>query len=67
MATIVKFKPAGGGSRDATTAAVKAQCEIILFPGVRYERWETTPPPQPVKTGGEKKQRREKRELELAD
>ncbi len=45
MATILDF-PQTGGASDARPRAPK-QCgtsaEIVLFPGVRYERWEDAP------------------------
>ena len=67
MATIYSFRPAGPAVRDETIRAQSAPCEIILFPGVRYERWEDTAPPQPKKAEAPKKSRAKKRELEMAD
>jgi hypothetical protein len=75
MATIFKLK--SFEPRNTTTTADKpartgvSACEIIFFPGVRYERWEPidspvlatpaeTPKPAP-------KARAKKRKLEMAD
>jgi len=47
MATILEFQRSGIAPRDATSnsgEAAQAGAEIIIFPGVRYERWEDTPP-----------------------
>ncbi len=64
MATIVDFRPIEGRSTRRPSAPVeKSGCEIVIFPGVRYERWETA--------GQEKAssdRRRKKRDrLELKD
>ncbi len=39
MATILKFRPAGDDGRRRVGDATDRGCEIVLFPGVRYERW----------------------------
>ena len=64
MATIVTLKTTGGPLRVVPPNSRPAQCEIILFPGVRYERWADAPEP-PV--AARVKQRQKKRVLELAD
>jgi hypothetical protein len=48
MATILEFRQLGAraaslSSHGAERAAAPA--EIVLFPGIRYERWEEAPPP----------------------
>lgn len=46
MATILIFpamaEPAGSSAQDKQSPA-RAACEIVVFPGVRYERWEEPP------------------------
>jgi hypothetical protein len=49
MAIIFEFKHADPPARDAQQRAQSA-CEIILFPGVRYERWADAPPAAPAST-----------------
>ena len=62
MATILNFKPTEAASRGEPAAAAIRTCEIIIFPGIRYERWDETSPsaPQPVET--RKKARAKKRD-----
>jgi hypothetical protein len=71
MATIVTFKPSGGPSRattDQRTAGQQtSQCEVLLFTGVRYERWVDAPAPAASEPGLSTKQRQGKRALALAD
>jgi len=67
MATIFNFRPAHTPSRHADEARQDAACEVILFPGVRYERWDVTPAPQVEKPRTAKKPRAKKRQCELAD
>lgn len=64
MADILDFRPAEGKlGRRAAGAAGASPCEIVIFPGVRYERWETATKDKP-KTG----RKRVKRDtLELTD
>ncbi len=70
MATILDFRPAEGkiGSSQSGEGR-RSPCEIVIFPGVRYERWETSPPPAAVPKSKASKQRRAvKRDtLELKD
>jgi hypothetical protein len=40
MATILEFRNSTQRAGRGTTAA----CEVIIFPGVRYERWDEIPP-----------------------
>jgi len=40
MATIIEFR---GGHHSAQRRVLRSACEIVLFPGVRYERWEAKP------------------------
>ena len=42
MATILQFKP---HSRSTPAAARARAAEIVLFPGVRYNRWADDEPP----------------------
>ena len=67
MATIFNFRPAEPTVRDHPVRAHSGSCEIILFPGVRYERWEDTQLQQPAKAEAPKKSRAKKRALEMAD
>jgi hypothetical protein len=67
MATIFNFKAADTSTRRGDSAAQNAQCEIILFPGVRYERWADAPPPEPQKLSEPKRSRAKKRVAEMAD
>lgn len=60
MATILEFRQglrAHGQQRNG--AAVPA--EIVFFPGVRYERWEETPPATKSK---KRARRRDRMEIE---
>jgi hypothetical protein len=67
MATIFNFKPAGQSARSVQGRPPQKVCEIILFPGVRYERWADVPPPEPQKVMPTRKPRAKKRALEMAD
>ena len=60
MATIVNFKPAASPGQSNGARAERAMCEIIFFPGVRYERWtepaqDAAPASQPRKIEARKK------------
>ena len=48
MASILKFV-ARNRTQPERSGATAGQCEIVIFPGVRYERWqdEETPKPTP--------------------
>ena len=65
MADIVHFKPTDSSAQPAPARAGHAGCEIILFPGVRYERWADAPPPAQKSAAALRKSRAKKRELEL--
>jgi hypothetical protein len=72
MATIFNFKPVDQPVRSAERQPADRTCEIILFPGVRYERWADVPPPslekaEPQKALPTRKPRAKKRALEMAD
>jgi hypothetical protein len=46
MATILEFRVSadpGTTTAECSQSAPRAACEIIVFPGVRYERWEEKP------------------------
>ena len=58
MATIHHLRPAP----RADHVPHMGNAEIIIFPGVRYERWDDAPPaPKPVKAGKGRKPKRAKR------
>lgn len=41
MATILEFRGVSKKGKAEPARSVAAQpCEVVLFPGVRYERWE---------------------------
>lgn len=57
MGKIVEFasRTMATGQRPAAPGRAQ-QCEIVIFPGVRYERWEceasAPPPPDPAPVSG---------------
>jgi hypothetical protein len=61
MATILSFKTTQRPSAAAIFRAAGMSAEIVLFPGVRYERWAETP--RDTKSAKRAK-RRDKLELE---
>jgi hypothetical protein len=67
MAIIFDFKPSESSARATLARSVNAACEVILFPGVRYERWDVTPPPQANAEVQPRKRRAKKRAVEMAD
>jgi hypothetical protein len=67
MANIFNFKPADIAPRPEVADKPATVCEVILFPGVRYERWDVTPAPKLGKAQTAKKPRAKKRECELVD
>ena len=67
MATIVNFKPADPTVARDHARAQNMACEIILFPGVRYERWVDIPEASVKKSSVARKSRAKKRKLEMAD
>ena len=67
MATIVNFKPADPSLQRDGVRAQNIACEIILFPGVRYERWDDAAEASAKTSIAPKKPRAKKRKLEMAD
>jgi hypothetical protein len=65
MAIIFEFKNTDPPARGIQQRA-QAECEIILFPGVRYERWVDAPPTAPASTQP-RKRRAKKAASEMAD
>jgi hypothetical protein len=50
MATIVEFRASQSRYQTASRPAYGASAEIVIFPGVRYERWaEPAEAPSPRK------------------
>ena len=67
MATILEFPQSDSSSRGSASHCGSATCEIIIFPGIRYERWEDHAP-QPEEAAPRKKARAKKRDrMELPD
>jgi len=62
MSNVLAFRPASAGGPAAARPA-SAAAEIILFPGVRYERMteEADTGPEPRRGGGQETRRRAKR------
>ena len=61
MASIISLDAHRSAQRDEPQCSGVAQhaCEIVIFPGIRYERWEdTTPEPAPSKQGQRKGRKR---------
>lgn len=65
MANIVYLNPVATLPRDVLPSEMSESCEIILFPGVRYERWQE--PPQSAPQPRKRRTRDKKHELEPAD
>jgi hypothetical protein len=62
MSNVLAFRPASaGGPASSRPASVAA--EIVIFPGVRYERRveDVAPEPEPQRGGGHDARRRSKR------
>ncbi len=69
MADILDFRPTEGKSGRRNGGAHSAGCEIVIFPGVRYEHWERQAA-QPAQTQEKQKagRKRVKRDrLEVMD
>ena len=67
MATILEFPQSDHVARGSENGSGHA-CEIIIFPGIRYERWEDAAPPSPEQEQPRKKSRAKKRDrMELPD
>jgi hypothetical protein len=47
MGIIVEFKPVQGRAIAPPGMLANRSAEIVIFPGVRIERWEETPPEAP--------------------
>lgn len=63
MATILDFPPAGGRTGQRVKGPARpASGEIVIFPGVRYERWESAPA-KPAKSKASRKVKRDTLEL----
>ncbi|MGL4397673.1 MAG: hypothetical protein ACRCS9_14120 [Hyphomicrobium sp.] len=63
MATILEFRLSDRGYHAADAGARGGHmrpAEIVFFPGVRYERWDETPPSKPTRG---KSRRRDRMEL----
>jgi hypothetical protein len=67
MADIYKLRAADCVRREPIQRRVDGDCEIILFPGVRYERWADAPSEAPKKSTSARKSRTKKQMLEMAD
>ncbi|MDX2159018.1 MAG: hypothetical protein SFW09_21145 [Hyphomicrobiaceae bacterium] len=53
MATILEFRASGEELRQRPTRRIGRSAEIVIFPGIRYERWQDASgqrekPPQKV-------------------
>lgn len=45
MATILEFqRNVRKAKSDVVAARARRDCEVVLFPGIRYERWGEAPP-----------------------
>jgi hypothetical protein len=60
MATILEFR---GGARSSAAGVPTSGADIIIFPGVRIERWET----EPVKRKTATRKRRKRDHMEIKD
>lgn len=61
MAEILKFVWKDPALRRGRDVAERGACEIVIFPGVRYERWTESTPPAPAPKPAPKKRRRRRR------
>lgn len=66
MATILTFRPAAL-ERDDSTAHAKASAEVIVFPGVRYERWDDADGAERTKSSKSKRTQAHRDVLELVE
>lgn len=66
MADILDFRPVEGRSARRSGART-ASCEIVIFPGVRYEHWErkASIPAQEKQKAARRRVKRDR--LEIAD
>lgn len=51
MAMILEFPEMQVPARRRTTRRAQSSAEVILFPGVRYERWEDAPAEREATSG----------------
>ncbi len=72
MAIIFDFKAIDSSARTPQARPGDTKCQVILFPGVRYERWETPQlvPSEQVNQSERaqpRKRRAKKRALQMAE
>ena len=68
MADILDFRPSEGKTGRRGSSSGGAGCEIVIFPGVRYERWDRSAAPQQVQDAPKPARKRVKRDtLEIMD
>lgn len=62
MSNVLAFRPASAGG-PASNRPVSASAEIVIFPGIRYERMveEADRGPEPQRGGGQEPGRHSKR------
>jgi len=62
MSNVLAFRPASAGG-PASTRPASSSAEIVIFPGVRYERRveDADTGPEPQRGGGQDSRRRSKR------
>lgn len=48
MASILKFIARDVGEQRRTRGSADGPCQIVIFPGVRYERWAEDDAPKPT-------------------
>ena len=47
MSNVLEFRPASAGKPALCSARQKAAAEVVIFPGIRYERMAEPPEPSP--------------------
>jgi hypothetical protein len=52
MGNVVEFRPAAAGQPDNTRAPTSASADIVIFPGIRYERHVEPREPTPAPSRG---------------
>lgn len=62
MASILEFRKSAFRFRPSTERGASATADIVLFPGVRYERWEEKHLPE--KPEGRRTRRRDRLDLD---
>jgi hypothetical protein len=58
MATILDFRALPGRPATVATRTPEATAEIVIFPGIRYERWDDQPVAAQSRAGGKRKRDR---------